>query len=974
MVFAIQNIRPLHRTLHLLQDLRYINQFGLFVLLVGLPCFVLGDERVDYSIDIQPIFARNCVACHNSNLAEGGLNLEDHSALAKGGDSGESVVAGQPEVSYLLSRVNGDEEPWMPPDDNAVDAKRLTESELTMIETWIREGAEAGSSISQSMLNLKRPPPRLTPTYDLEFAPDDSFIAYGLGSNAYVLRIDSAEVSQIPSGTPIPLLSRDSAQSTTHLDLVQSIAVSSDSQRVATGGYKQVKLWRQTRKRSEFIRDLVPYGERFELSPNGNHLAYQTGQYSFEIVDLQRGVSLRYLKTHDEPLASITWVDEVNVMTCDAGGQCTQTNIDGQQRRLESDTETVGEILAAERSKAWLYVAHRSIQGKIDLSRRPITVSQNQADWSKVATDVAAGIGSKEPFTVQIAASNGAKMALALGRSISILNCASWNTESRFQMESPVTAIHWNPEGSQLVVAFRDRAPEIRDGASGDLIFSLSQDYTAAQRVRYLEDQLAIRGVQKRKVEEKIPPAKASAERESKAVAKLTEDKNNAATARDKAAAALAETKRQIAELEAKFADNPNPIESDSGNDAGKPVDKEGQGKLKQQIAQKQTSLEPLRSKLTKAEADLAERQQALAAARDAANVTAGRIPTLEADLVRITEEMSNLGAEIKAAQTQSAIGRFQTFESNFGLSSVMFGDEQVVVAQANRLSFFSAADGTPTDTLILDKEKISHLSPIFESDQCLAFTESGRAYAISVDKEWELERKWGSMDQDIFPDRITALDFSPDGRRLAIGSGMPSRGGSVYLVELEDEVDPSIKIWGEDLHSDQVLALSFSPDGQYLASGAADKICRIQEVESSQPFRKLEGHSHHILDISWRWDGQTIATASGDGTTKVWNVDDATQARTLTGLAGENTSVQFVGNTNTLAVVSTAGHARTIDSGNGKVLKSFGGSLQPLFTVAASPSKSLVSAAGQKGSIWIWNADTGKLEAEIKNPPTKEP
>ncbi|MEM8735803.1 MAG: c-type cytochrome domain-containing protein, partial [Planctomycetota bacterium] len=361
----------------------------LIVVLAYPSCFAADREAIDFANDVQPIFARNCVACHNDNLAEGGLNLESHAALVKGGDSGESFVAGQPESSYLLSRVNGDEEPWMPPEDNAVGANRLTPAELEIIESWIEQGATVGSPATKSMIRLKPPPSRLQPTYDMEFAPDGSFLTYGRGSTAYVLPVHRSHIGKLPSAKSTPLLESESAETTTHLDLVQSIAVSPDSQRIATGGYKQVKLWRQKRIQSEFMSDLVHAGKRFTLSPDGRHLAYQTGDSTFEIVHLERGVSQRYLKTHQQPLATLAWIDDANLLTYDHRGNCSTTKIDGNQESYDLHSDSVGVALAAEFVDQWLYVAHGNGSGKVNLSRRSIATPDISSEWNTVVADLA---------------------------------------------------------------------------------------------------------------------------------------------------------------------------------------------------------------------------------------------------------------------------------------------------------------------------------------------------------------------------------------------------------------------------------------------------------------------------------------------------------------------------------------------------------------------------------------------------------
>ena len=44
--------------------------------------------EVDFNRDIAHLLSKNCVACHNAKKSEGGLNLETHTSLMAGGDTG----------------------------------------------------------------------------------------------------------------------------------------------------------------------------------------------------------------------------------------------------------------------------------------------------------------------------------------------------------------------------------------------------------------------------------------------------------------------------------------------------------------------------------------------------------------------------------------------------------------------------------------------------------------------------------------------------------------------------------------------------------------------------------------------------------------------------------------------------------------------------------------------------------------------
>src|SRR5580704_15284057 len=77
------------------------------------------DRTPDYARDVAPIFRKYCLGCHNAQEAQGGLVLETHSRVLRGGEHGAIVVAGKPSESRLIRVLERKAEPAMPPEGNA---------------------------------------------------------------------------------------------------------------------------------------------------------------------------------------------------------------------------------------------------------------------------------------------------------------------------------------------------------------------------------------------------------------------------------------------------------------------------------------------------------------------------------------------------------------------------------------------------------------------------------------------------------------------------------------------------------------------------------------------------------------------------------------------------------------------------------------------------------------------------------------
>src|SRR6266446_7267469 len=96
------------------------------------------DDLAFFESKIRPLLAKNCYECHSEKATKvkGGLLLDSHEGILKGGDSGEVIEAGDPAGSLLIKSVRStDPDHQMPP------KKKLAEAEIEALSTWIRIGA-----------------------------------------------------------------------------------------------------------------------------------------------------------------------------------------------------------------------------------------------------------------------------------------------------------------------------------------------------------------------------------------------------------------------------------------------------------------------------------------------------------------------------------------------------------------------------------------------------------------------------------------------------------------------------------------------------------------------------------------------------------------------------------------------------------------------------------------------------------------
>jgi WD40 repeat protein len=858
-----------------------------------------------FARDIAPLLQRNCLACHNQTDAEADVVLESPAAMLDYESDEPLIVPGDASAGKLFAVAAHLSEPVMPPEDNDVGATRLSPRELGLLKRWIELGAKPGDAPgAPTSLQWQPVPAAASPVLAARFSPPGDFCVAAAGN--YLVVRDLVDGSTARLVDPA-LAERDANFSgAAHLDVVHAVAVRGDGQQIATGGYRTVKLWRRQR------------GSRAIALPVGSattvvSISVETGWMVAGAVDGKLAlVRLRGAQAGDAAAWQGHEAHVVAVRLTADGQQLVSVDAHGAVKNWRvADHSLAGEWILADKVRLATWIDDETlVTAADDLALRVWKLpasAPGEAGSAAVHVESAAQLrGHGREITAMAAAAGGSVLSGSHDGFLRLWDAAGGTQRRQWIHGRTIVAVGVHPDGNRFVSVGDDGIVKAWSPDADDPLWESEIDFPHAAR-RVAADQAV-----------QLATENLALADEALSVARkqLATDQKNLATTQ----AALAEAQQALAEA-AKAAESPEEQKNESA------------------VADATAAKEHAEALLRRAD----EGQRSSEA------------------VVRQAEEVQHADRETlhESQQTQAAVS--SATESRARIVSVDYDSrtQSLIFADAAGRVFVWSWTGRPMATWQA-ADRLSAARVAGEELVVVSASDAGTAaVAWSTAGPWTLEDTLGSPDDpgSFLLGRVSALDFSPDGRLLAMGSGAAARSGQVVLWDLVQR-----RIYRKDLraHQDEVLAVEFSRDGRFLATAGADQMAKILGVEDGQEVGVLEGHTHHVLDVAWRANGLQIATASADKSIKIWDVRSAQQLRTIAGGREEITGVAFLGLGNQLASSAGDGVLRIYNADDAAQMRAISTGAAYLFGCSASGSGDLVLAGGPRRFLGVYRSSDG--------------
>ncbi len=206
----------------------------------------------------------------------------------------------------------------------------------------------------------------------------------------------------------------------------------------------------------------------------------------------------------------------------------------------------------------------------------------------------------------------------------------------------------------------------------------------------------------------------------------------------------------------------------------------------------------------------------------------------------------------------------------------------------------------------------------------------------------------------------VGALDFSPDGAKLAVGKYRPGRLIVWDLANRQVILDSLA-------HGFELRSVDWSPDGSRLVTGGKDGLIQVWDMQRRKSIQIIQARSAGGNDVDcvvWNPPGTRFASSTQFSGVTIWDAETYAPTHTLNPPkfeSGGQYPLAWNSTGDRLAISCSGGEIVVVDAATGSPIYTAVGNTSFVRSVAWSPDGTRLASGGYDRQLKIWDASSGR-------------